>query len=104
MDKAVKVGAVIDSAKVFDIYREATGKLPERIPEGKNTLYTPFEVDGQAALLIQQRGFELLPGEKPDDANGLLCYIAIDAPDIETGRAAIIRAMDIVNGGTAWRD
>ena len=85
----VQVGVIVNSSEAFDFYREATGKLPERIPEGKNTLYTPFEVEGQAALLIQQRGFELLPGEKPDDANGLMALVAMDAPNIATGQGAI---------------
>ena len=91
-----QVGAILDSVKALEVYHEATGKVPPRIPEGKNTYRIPFTVhDGKAeraALLISQRGFELTAEEAAngEEANGLSVMVALDAPNVEEGHALLL--------------
>ena len=91
----VKFGFTLDSEKAFDAYMDATGKVPPKMPQGKNTLLTPFTIkddDGieRAALLIYQTGFKQTPEEKARDeqASGLSLAVALDVP-VPQGEAAL---------------
>ena len=91
-----QVGAVLDSNKAFDIYHEATGKVPPPMPDGKNTYRIPFVVpDGKterAALLVNQTGFAETPAERAagEEASGISVYVALDAPSVEEGHALLL--------------
>ena len=82
-----QVGIILDSVQAFDLFHDATGRAPARVPEGKNTNIQPFRLIDEngverAAILINQTGFgqtamEEMSGE---EVNGLSVAIAIDAP------------------------
>ena len=83
----VKLGFILHSSPAFDFYHDATGQIPPKMPEGKNTLVTPFAVkddDGieRAAALVHQTGFAETPEEAAngDEASGLCVIVAMDVP------------------------
>ena len=92
----IQVGAILDSNKAFDAYHDSTGKVPPKMPKGKNTMRIPFvaKTDGgnKAALLVNQTGFEETADEiaRGEESSGLSVFIALDAPTIEEGHALLI--------------
>jgi hypothetical protein len=96
----MKLGFILHSSAAFDYYMDATGKVPPKMPEGKNTLVTPFTVRDdngveRAAALVYQTGFAEMPAEKRrgDEASGLSVVTAMDVP-LEQGRRAIDTFLD----------
>lgn len=87
------IGIILESSKAFDIYYAATGRAPERVPDGANTFVTPFRLGDEngverAALLVNQRGFPQTSEEaaRGDETDGLSVAIAVDAPADEGER------------------
>ena len=100
MTTLVKLGFILHSPAAFDFYMDATGEVPPKMPEGKNTLVTPFVVKDddnieRAAALVYQTGFAETPKETTngDEASGLGVIVAEDVP-LEQGRNAIETYLD----------
>lgn len=100
MTTPVKLGFILHSSAAFDLYMDATGEVPPKMPEGKNTLVTPFTVRDEngierAAALVYQTGFAQTPEEKAngDEASGLGVIVAEDVP-LTQGRNAIDLYLD----------
>ena len=96
----VKLGFILHSSAAFDFYMDATGEVPPKMPEGKNTLVTPFVAKDEngverAAALVYQTGFEETPEETTngDEASGLGVVVAEDVP-LDHGRNAIDAYLD----------
>ncbi len=96
----VKLGFILHSSPAFDFYHDATGLVLPKMPEGKNTLVTPFVVKDEngidrAAALVHQTGFAETPEETAngDEASGLGVIVAMDVP-LEQGRNAIDAYLD----------
>ncbi|MBQ6140803.1 MAG: hypothetical protein IJI54_05900 [Kiritimatiellae bacterium] len=99
-DTKVKLGFILHSSAAFDYYMDATGKVPPKMPEGKNTLVTPFVVKDKngierAAALFYQTGFAETPEESAngDEASGLGVVVAEDIPILQ-GQNAIETFLD----------
>lgn len=99
MTTPVKLGFIMKSTDAFDFYMDATGEVPPKMPEGKNTLVTPFvahDENGEyAAALVYQTGFAQTRAEKAsgDEASGLSVVVAMDV-SVEQGRNAIAMFLD----------
>lgn len=82
-EKLVKISTVIDSVEAERIYKTATGEDSLPPTEGDaNTFIKEFVVDGKAALLIQQVGFDRPWVEGENDGDGPSVVIA-DGENIE---------------------
>jgi hypothetical protein len=87
----MKCGVEIDHRKAIAMYRavKGSGAYP-RIPEGCNTNWEHFTtVEGQPAIIINQRGFERRPTDGHEQINGCSVVVALDATDEAQARTML---------------
>lgn len=88
----MRIGAIIDHHKAIAIYREAKGdpRAYPRIPDGCNTYWEHFAtVDGDPAVIINQRGMARRPEDGDEELSGCSVAIALDATDRQAAHAAL---------------
>lgn len=66
---------------------------PPPIPDWSGPLYSPIVADGNAAILIRRNG---------DNGMDISAIVALGAPDIDAGFAAIERALTAITGENKW--
>ena len=89
----IKFGLIIDSAEALKVYHDSTGKFPKRMDSGNTDVYffnAPQDDGNHPAALIHQRGFDVMPGEKWDDVNGLSVIVSLD-PDTDGSIGAALK-------------
>jgi len=85
----MKIGLELDHDKALAAYQAAGHPFPA-IPAGCNTFYRHFtSVDGDHAVIINQRGGVPLASDNEEQINGCSLAVAIDPPDAATARATL---------------
>lgn len=88
---AMRIGTIIDHDQALAVYTQAGHAYPT-IPDSYNTVWHHFEtVDGEPAVIINQRGLALTSSDNEEPVNGCTVAIALDPPDAATARSTLER-------------
>lgn len=91
MSASITITVNLDHAESLAAYTAAGHPYPA-IPAGKNTVWHRIvTTDGKPALLANQRGFARRLSDDEEEVNGCTLLVANDAPDAESGYAALER-------------
>lgn len=89
----MKIGTILDHATALAAYQAAGFSFPE-IPPGMNTVWHHFDdQDGTPCIIVNQRGHIPTAEDNEEQVNGCSLLVAVDAPDPDTARATLERAV-----------